>query len=276
MSRIARSALLALGATALVVASMATASAWTSAHVHRAQAAPQPRDTVVVPPGAQGMTPLASPCRLFDTRVKGGKIANTTRSFSVAASGATAQGGAAGCGIPGQADRIVLNLTAISTGSSGYVRGWANPGTEPTSSVVSFSKAVNPANEVTVGVCGPSSCATKPIQFHVIGSANLVGDIVGFYAPPMQVTVAANGDATTPSGRGWVTGVTHDLTGQYTVTWSQDVAYGCTPWVQEFTRGQFGHVEHGEVPVGIGEPGLDQSRVTSVDGSGNPVDAPFL
>lgn len=175
---------------------------------------PVPMETSFVP---------VKPCRLFDTRNAGGALANgQTRNFNV--KGALgSQGGAANCGVPEGATAASVSLTAISQGgTSGFVRGWAAGGSESTATLVNYSPALNASNSVEMPLCaGP--CA-KDITLKMFGSAHVVGEVLGYFVPPIHASVHTDGEIHNKSSR--VISVVRSSRGVYYATIDRSVN-GC-------------------------------------------------
>lgn len=144
--------------------------------------------------------PLASPCRIVDTRSAGGPIlAGTSRTFTDV-SNTTSQGGA-GCqpwtGFAGAAAAIATNVTVDATGSSAvngsYLQLYANGASVPATSWMNFGGGQIIANS---GVL-PIDTGFKFVVF-ASGTTNVIVDVYGSFvrpaATPFQcVVVGASG-----------------------------------------------------------------------------------
>ena len=165
------------------------------------------------------------PCRILDTRVKGGVMSSEERLFAVTGN-LTNQGGASNCGIPARATAIDLNLTAISQAdSSGYVRGRSVGAPEPTTSLLNFSRYLNASNMVHQAV------AAFGMRLKVFGKAQLVGDVQGYYVPKIEGLVVAGSEPY--QGTTGVISAEKVVTGVYNVTVDRDVS-NCSPYVTPY------------------------------------------
>jgi hypothetical protein len=170
--------------------------------------------------GTQQQFTSVTPCRLLDTRKAGGAMTNADRSF-VASGTLTGQGGnSAGCGIATNAVALTINLTAISKDTN-VVRGWAYGGTPPTATLLNFSAALHASNMVTIPLCR-GACA-KAFTLHVYDTAQVVGDVLGYYTLPIYALINSSGGIVNSSS---VVSVTHPSTGVYDVTFDR-VMTGC-------------------------------------------------
>lgn len=223
MASAVRAAALTIGSAALVLAgvgiSWATggtakgSDAGTSAH-RPAVAAPVQEETVFVP---------ITPCRIVDTRAKGGPV-SAARSFYVAGSTHFAdQGGTSGgCAVPASATAVSANVVATGAKKSGYVKGYPAGSAAPTASVLNFATA-SIANDLSLAVRpgtaqGLTLAANTPVQ--------LVVDLTGYYAP--QIEAFVDSDGTLDTGTGRVLGVSHVAgTGTYTVSTDSNI-FNCS------------------------------------------------
>lgn len=163
------------------------------------------------------------PCRIFDTRPST-PMTNSSRNFAV--SGTLAgQGGSNTCGIPSYATSVAVNITAISTGSTGYVRGWAYKDTPATATLLNFGPAINVSNQVNIPLC-KASCAGLGLTLKSVGSTDLVGDAVGYYTSPVYALVLGDGSAWAGATSG-LTGLIRTGTGHYVLAFDRDLKY-CT------------------------------------------------
>jgi hypothetical protein len=131
-----------------------------------ATAAPTTPDALV------GITPV----RVADTRTSGGAIqTGTSRCFVVAGVS----------GIPANATAVVLNMTAVGYGVSGWLTGYPNGQAVPATSTVNYDpSAYAIANGVTLAV-GTSGqvCVNVGTVNSVPGSSHVVLDVMGYYVP---------------------------------------------------------------------------------------------
>lgn len=168
-----------------------------------------------------------TPCRIVDTRDAGGPISSTTRDFKVSGS-LTAQGGNT-CGIPENATSVAVNLTAITTGGSGFFRAWAFAGAPSSATLLNYAPGLNPTNQVNIPLCrkpfgGADPCTgAKAFTIRNFGSANLVADAVGYYAPPIFALVSSTGALGQSSGVVSVARTPGKPVGNYDLTFDRDV-----------------------------------------------------
>ena len=111
-------------------------------------------------------TPV-TPCRIIDTRLAGGAIAaGGTRSFLVAATNYSSQGGSATtCGVPfGPATAAVINFVAVNATAPGDVRVTPYGTTMPLASILNYAgvAGLNLANGPVVTLCNPA-VKTSPL-----------------------------------------------------------------------------------------------------------------
>lgn len=143
-------------------------------------------------------TPLASPCRIIDTRVAGGALTGgtpgPTRSFMVAGtSGFAAQGGTSGgCNVPIGATAAFINFVAVNPLGAGNLRGAAWPNAVPAAGSIINYQALTPvlniANGVMFPICDPlatpGAACTADINLAANGSGtDLVADVMGYARP---------------------------------------------------------------------------------------------
>jgi hypothetical protein len=164
-----------------------------------------------------------APCRVFDTREQAGPLVNGTRSFDVSGN-LTAQGGSSSCGIPTNATSIAINLTGISTGSTGFVRGWAAGTPPPTATLLNFGPAINVSNQVNIPLCKAGPCPNA-FTLRAFGSTHIVGDAVGYFTAPMYANVTSIGGIRASRSSG-VVSTTRTSIGEFTVTFDRDLT-GC-------------------------------------------------
>lgn len=160
-----------------------------------------------------------APCRILDTR-KTTPMNSVSRNFKVSGN-LTSQGGAASCGIPAHATSVVVNLTGISNGGTGYVRGWAAGSTPPNATLLNFSPALNASNQVTIPLCRGASCPNA-FTLRTYGKANIVGDAVGYHSSPMFAAITPTGTVYKDIQSGLVS-VTRVGVGQYNLEFDRSV-----------------------------------------------------
>lgn len=129
-----------------------------------------------------------TPCRLFDTRLTAGPLpANGTRNFDISVAGTyTAQGGSAtDCGLAGGGSfaAAVINLTVVNPSMPGYITAYPLNAPQPLASSLNYDTGDIVGNEVVVKLdLGLSSAELTVYSF---AQTHLVGDIVGYFAPPV-------------------------------------------------------------------------------------------
>lgn len=180
---------------------------------------------------------MVTPCRIFDTRVAGGRLVHAeTRSFIASNPGGNfaAQGGSADtdCGIPANPAAVVVNITSVLPSARGFVTVWPYGETRPLAASVLHVPGQNVSNETVIKQTVGDAYA---FSAYVSGPADLVGDVVGYFAPPeasdgldcvqanaVEPNVVAGGHytltATCPAGYG-VTGGGVFVTGTNTNAW---------------------------------------------------------
>ena len=139
-------------------------------------------------------TPV-TPCRVVDTRNAGGPIGtNSSRDFKVwvSSGGFTAQGGSASnCNVPANPAAVAVNITAVSPAGSGNFIAYPT-GTPTLSSVLNYQAGQNAlANGAIVTLCQPNCPNQLTIATNGAG-ANVVMDIVGYFAAPMATALQCN------------------------------------------------------------------------------------
>ncbi|MCU1455341.1 MAG: hypothetical protein JWN46_3487 [Acidimicrobiales bacterium] len=118
--------------------------------------------------------PLATPCRLYDSRLSGGRFAsNEVRTVPLAACPA----------IPSYATALDASLSAVFPIHPGYLRAWAAGATEPTQTVLQWGTSSNTTG-ATINV------APGGVMIHSFnGPTYVTVDIAGYYAPAIYADV---------------------------------------------------------------------------------------
>ena len=120
-----------------------------------------------------------TPCRVVDTRSSSPVAAGSTRTFQVAGSGLSAQGGAsAGCGVPESAVAVEVSVTTPSPSGTGFLRAWPADAVAPNATMVNYSGGQGTTNTGAVRLSS------------VVGSADLT---VGAFTSPTHVIVDVQG-----------------------------------------------------------------------------------
>ena len=229
--RIPRSAI-ALGAVlALTVGGWSTASAIggdpgdrinppsaADGQAQRSAAGTRVLPTAAAASKTEGYTGI-TPCRIFDTR-PGSPLANASRNFKVTGT-LSGQGGSNTCGVPTNATGIVVNLTGISTGGNGFIRGWAFNAAPATATLLNFGPAINVSNQVNIPLC-KTSCGGNGFTLRAFGTADIIGDAVGYYTAPLWALVQDNGTVLNGNSSGLVV-VGRTSVGHYDLLFDRDV-----------------------------------------------------
>lgn len=169
------------------------------------------------PTGSSLIYQPVAPCRALDTRVALGPLpANTAMDVYIRGSNLPAnQGGAANCGIPPEAEAVMINVVAIAPTTGGHFKVNATGAVAGSYSRVNYTVLENVANEMTVDLCNsflfPADHAPCPgpvilgpgvyadlqiLNVATAGSsAHVVVDAVGYFAR-MPLTSAVSGVVT--------------------------------------------------------------------------------
>ncbi len=168
------------------------------------------------PTGSPLSTFSVYPCRVLDTRVAMGPVmAGTSMQFHVRGKELPASQGAArrNCGIPPEAESVVINIQAVSPTSAGHLRvngvGFVTS-PQGTYTRLNFGVGENISNEMTVSLCNVflfphphqpcphpnpdlyEDIAVIPSMAGPSNSVHLVADVVG-YQSRMWLTSAVAG-----------------------------------------------------------------------------------
>lgn len=178
--------------------------------------------------------PIAT-CRIADTRAGTGVFAkplpvDTTRNLKVSGSaGFAAQGGnPSGCGVPASATAVAASIVAVSPSGSGAIRAWASGGSVPSGTALRFNKAtVSHGQSIAVRPGGGNMLSIRGSG----AKTDVAIDINGYYAPQLHALIGPSGSVYSGSSR--ILSATIISTGQYTVTFDQDVSF-YTPTVGVF------------------------------------------
>jgi Invasin, domain 3 len=126
---------------------------------------------VTIQPPSAAFTP-ATPQRLLDTRVTGGRLGpGGTQNLTVA-------GG--GTGAPAGASAVVLNVTVTNTTAASFLTAYPAGTAQPLASNLNWVGGQTVPNLVTV----PVGNADQVAFFNGFGSADLVVDLEGYFAAP--------------------------------------------------------------------------------------------
>lgn len=136
-------------------------------------------------------TPVA-PCRILDTRnVAAGAIAaNTTRNFvAFGVSSFASQGGSAtNCGVnPLAATAVAVNLTAVTPSGAGYATAYPFGTTQPVAASINYAAGAIVNNALIIQT--PNPIASFDFTLYTFAQSHYVGDIVGYFAPPVATAL---------------------------------------------------------------------------------------
>jgi hypothetical protein len=142
---------------------------------------------------------MVTPCRIFDTRVAGGRIAHhETRNFIASNPGGNfaVQGGTADsdCGIPASPAAVVINVTSVLPTARGFVTLWPYGETMPLAATVLHVPNQNVSNETVVKQTVGDAYG---FSAYVSGATDLVGDVVGYFAAPVTDPTVSGLDCVT-------------------------------------------------------------------------------
>jgi hypothetical protein len=112
-----------------------------------------------------------APCRIEDTRQPAGTPA-FSGTIAVTATGTT-------CGVPPEAQSLVLNATVVPSGELGYLSLWANGGSQPVVSTLNSLDGSVTSNMAIV----PTTNGLVNAYAAGPGATYLILDIAGYFAP---------------------------------------------------------------------------------------------
>ncbi|MCB0964174.1 MAG: hypothetical protein KDA98_12900, partial [Acidimicrobiales bacterium] len=130
-----------------------------------------------------------TPCRIVDTRIAGGAIADRQiRPYDVrGVSGFTDQGGnSGGCGVPFGASATETSVTAVDPVGSGFFRAWPGDEPMPNATFMNFSRLQDITNTGSIPLAhgGPDD-----LKVRNFGSASqYVLDLQGYWQPLPIIT----------------------------------------------------------------------------------------
>ena len=161
-----------------------------------------------------GFTAL-SPARILDSRPAGPQVGpygvpwgpNQSREVTVAGVG----------GVPAGADAVVLNVTVTGTTGAGYLTIWPAGQAQPVASSLNWAPGQTIPNAVTVKV----GAGGKISVFNAVGSANVIVDVVGSFAPgtglpfhplaPVRIQDSRPGSPVGPYATPWGPGISRNV-----------------------------------------------------------------
>ena len=128
-----------------------------------------------------------TPCRVADTRVAGGALANASQRNFYVADGATpgsytAQGGVP-CGVPFGATSAAVNITVTQAAGSGWLRAWPY-GSSGTASIINYAVGNTLANGLILPICDPAAAncdgGDLTVRADAAGTHVLI-DVMGYF-----------------------------------------------------------------------------------------------
>jgi hypothetical protein len=213
------------GSVTAAVAIGLSASAWASGPPgpNLASLTASPRLVSPRPPARTetSFVPI-TPCRIVDTLIAGGKLGNgTVRTYVVGGkTGFAPQGGTTGgCGIPISATAIAATVTAPTPVARGFLRTFPANRSEPGATTLSYLGGLSANTGATIPIQSGAAAALK-VKNHG-GPTHLIIDVSGYYAPPMEAEIAADG--TVYAGGSRLVRTQRDGKGEYQVFWDTDV-----------------------------------------------------
>lgn len=113
------------------------------------------------------------PCRAVDTRAGVPLTSGTPRTFQIAG----------GCGVPGTAKALTVNVTVAGPTGQGFLNLWPANLPEPPTSMINFGTAMTRANNamVTLATDGSGGLSAKA-SLADSGSVHLIIDVTGYMA----------------------------------------------------------------------------------------------
>jgi hypothetical protein len=136
-------------------------------------------------------TPV-TPCRIMDTRNAGANagplIAGSTRSFVGWNDSYTLQGGNnTDCNLPFSTDNaaLVLNFTAVSPSSAGYITAFPVGALQPLAATINFGAGEVKGNNAFLKLNQTSGQAD--FNVYSTSATHLVADVMGYYAKPVAL-----------------------------------------------------------------------------------------
>ncbi len=189
--------------------------------------------SVLTPAKLDTVFVAVTPCRIVDTRLAGGQLANgTTRTFYVGGtSGFVPQGGkSGGCGIPVGATAVAASIGAVNERAAGNLTAFPSNVSMPLASNLNYVRAQAIASGGTVSI-NPTNAHGLNIN-NVGGPTDVFIDVSGYYEPQIEGMISPSG--TVYSGTSRILSAVHNSTGSYTVAMDTDVSY-CTPTVTAYS-----------------------------------------
>ena len=143
-------------------------------------------------------TPV-TPCRVFDTRPsQGGSgpiAAAGTKDFTIwGVSSYAGQGGSSSnCGITAGINTaaVALNVTVVTPAAGGFVAAYPFGTARPTSATVNFQTGDIARGNFTIAKVS-QSVSTQDLTVYSTSNADVVGDVVGYYAMPVKASLSCS------------------------------------------------------------------------------------
>ncbi len=135
--------------------------------------------------GAISEFTAVAPCRVVDTRAASTPTplaAGETRSFGVAGTSLSGQGGLSNCAIPTGAAAVEVSITATSPAGNGFLRVWPSGNPEPPATILNYASGRGITNTATVPLARVGS--TQLSVRNLGGSSHVIMDVQGYFTGP--------------------------------------------------------------------------------------------
>jgi hypothetical protein len=136
-------------------------------------------------------TPV-TPCRVLDTRTSqggtGAIAANSSKHFKIwgQTSFAVQGGSPSNCG--SNVAAVAMNFTVVTPASGGFITAYPFGGALPVAATVNFQVGDIARGDFTIAkVTQTGSAATNHVSVYSTSLADVVGDVVGYFAKPVSV-----------------------------------------------------------------------------------------
>lgn len=139
-------------------------------------------------------TPV-TPCRVLDTRTSqggtGAIAANGTKDFKIwGQTSFSAQGGSTGnCGLTAGSNiaAVAMNFTVVTPAAGGFITAHPFGVARPTAATVNFQVGDIARGDFSIAkVTQTGTAATNHLSIYSTSLADVVGDVVGYYSPPVS------------------------------------------------------------------------------------------
>ncbi len=243
-----------VGAAALVLTIGGVGLAAGGGGANGAAAAPSAATVIVPPVGPPLRFVAVTPCRIIDTRVAGGALNASARTFTADGPYTSQGGNPLGCAIPPNvAVAVQVNLGAIAAGGAkGWAKAWAAGTTEPLASIINYPADAPISNMVTIPVSTASNFNIKTAN-----KAQIFADIAGYYVKSLYVAVTPSGSVYSGISSGVVSTSRWSM-GIYLVKFDRSVQ-ACAAATNDIT-----FATNSDVSADVGYPGItsDPNTVT--------------